>query len=137
MSERLFVDTAFIQAILNQRDQYHSSAKRLLPRVTAATQVWTTEAILVEIGNALAGINRKAASHFIRQCYQTENMHILPVTTPLFERGLTLYESRADKTWGLTDCISFVVMQDEGLVLAATTDRHFIQAGFRALLTET
>ena len=41
-----------------------------------------------------------------------------------------------DKEWGITDCISFVVMQDLGLVEALTTDEHFKQAGFRSLLIE-
>ena len=40
------------------------------------------------------------------------------------------------KEWGLTDCVSFLVMQDRGLTDALTTDEHFQQAGFRALLRE-
>ncbi len=125
MTERLFIDTAYIQAILNKNDQYHQLARSLLPRVRHAAGVWTTEAVLIEVCNALASANREAASRFVRQCYQTTNMHVVPVTTALFERGLALYEARQDKAWGLTDCISFVVMQEEGLTLAATTDRHF------------
>jgi hypothetical protein len=52
----------------------------------------------------------------------------------LLDRGLRLMGNRADKDWSLTDCISFVVMQDEGLDTALTGDRHFVQAGFKALL---
>ncbi|MEX0702442.1 MAG: hypothetical protein WD069_10140 [Planctomycetales bacterium] len=52
----------------------------------------------------------------------------------LFDAGISLYESRADKHWSLTDCISFVVMQQHGLVDALTGDHHFEQAGFNALL---
>lgn len=52
----------------------------------------------------------------------------------LFARGISLYNARKDKAWSLTDCISFVVMADEGLVDALTGDRHFEQAGFKALL---
>lgn len=51
-------------------------------------------------------------------------------------QALTLYQSRSDKTWGLTDCISFVVMQQHNLTDALTADRHFIQAGFRALMLD-
>jgi len=39
-----------------------------------------------------------------------------------------------DKTWGLVDCVSFVVMRDAGILDSLTTDKHFEQAGFRALL---
>ena len=39
-----------------------------------------------------------------------------------------------DKECGLTDCVSFVVMQERNLTQALTTDRHFGQAGFADLL---
>ena len=52
------------------------------------------------------------------------------------EEGLGLYESRPDKEWSLTDCISFVVMKKEGIVEALTEDRHFEQAGFVACSSE-
>jgi predicted nucleic acid-binding protein len=47
-----------------------------------------------------------------------------------------LYRQRADKHWSLTDCISFVVMEQEGLREALTGDRHFAQAGFAAVFAE-
>ena len=134
--DRLFLDTVFIQAILNQNDQYHRRALNLLPRVKKAREVWLTEAILMEVGNALSCFNRQKVVNFIRQCYQTKNMRIVNITTELFEQGLILYESRLDKTWGLVDCLSFIVMQQQGLIDAVTSDQHFIQAGFRALLLE-
>ncbi|MFV9677847.1 MAG: hypothetical protein ACNYVW_09390 [Methanosarcinales archaeon] len=48
---------------------------------------------------------------------------------PSVERG-------DDQEWGLTDCISFIVMGNPGLTDALTADEHFEQAGFRALLRE-
>jgi hypothetical protein len=58
----------------------------------------------------------------------------VPASEEVFERGLGLYRSRPDKEWSLTDCISFVVMQEQGIGEALTADRHFTQAGFVALL---
>jgi hypothetical protein len=49
------------------------------------------------------------------------------------DRGLALCADRPDKGWSLTDCISFVVMQDASLAEALTGGRHFAQAGFRAI----
>jgi len=33
------------------------------------------------------------------------------------------------RNWSLTDCLSFIVMQDNRLKFAVTTDHHFEQAG--------
>ncbi|MEN9521503.1 MAG: hypothetical protein RLZZ381_4091, partial [Cyanobacteriota bacterium] len=78
-SERYFLDTVFIQALLNKRDWYHNSALQLLTKVKAASEVWLTEAILVEVGNALSAINRQAATTFIQQCYKTPNIKVVSV----------------------------------------------------------
>ncbi|NJO43307.1 MAG: type II toxin-antitoxin system VapC family toxin [Cyanobacteria bacterium CRU_2_1] len=135
-NERLFLDTAFIQALLNPRDDYHNQAKQLFPRIRAAAEVWITEAIFAEVGNALSAFNRNG-TEFIQQCYRTDNIKVVSVDTELLMQALALYQSRPDKTWGLTDCISFVVMQQQNLTDAVTGDRHFVQAGFRALMLDT
>lgn len=130
----VFLDTAFVQALLNARDQYYRQAIAFAPALRQATAVWTTEAVLLEIGNALSASNRTGAATFIRGCYHTPNIHVVTVDTALLERALVLFDSHRDKTWRLTDCISFVVMTEQGLIDALTADKHFQQAEFRALL---
>ena len=61
-------------------------------------------------------------------------IRVVPASRPLFEEAIALYASRLDKNWSLTDCISFVVMRDEGITQALTGDHHFEQAGFEVLL---
>jgi len=131
--ERLFLDTFWVQALLNRNDAYHARAVAWLARVERA-EVWTTEAVLVEIGNALSAVARGEAAAFIARCYTAPSIHVASVSPALFQRALTLYTARADKDWGLTDCISFVVMSDENLRDALTADKHFAQAGFNVLL---
>ncbi len=133
---RLFLDTAFVQALLNRNDQYHQIAKAYLSELRTAKEVWTTEAILIEIGNALSATHREATVRFIDQCYATSNIHVVSVDTELLKRALSLYGERTDKEWGLTDCVSFIVMSEQNLSDAMTADRHFIQAGFRAIMRE-
>lgn len=65
---RLFLDTVFIQALYNSRDQYHQRALAFLPQVEASLEVWITEAILIEVGNGLSAVNRQGASEFIQMC---------------------------------------------------------------------
>lgn len=133
---RFFLDTAYVLALLNPNDTYHKQAKALLPSIQSAQEVWITEAVLIEIGNALARSDRSAAVAFINSCYVTPNVRVVPVGSPLLKRAIDFYNNREDKEWGLTDCISFIVMEDYGLMEALTTDEYFQQAGFHALLLE-
>ena len=61
-------------------------------------------------------------------------LKIIPLDPALLDRGLERMATRPDKNWSLTDCISFVVMEDERIAEALTADQHFEQAGFKALL---
>ena len=61
-------------------------------------------------------------------------MTIIPADATLYQAGVDLYGQRSDKDWSLTDCISFVVMRQRGIVEALTGDHHFEQAGLIALL---
>jgi predicted nucleic acid-binding protein len=62
------------------------------------------------------------------------SLTIVPTSELLFGRGLQLYSARQDKEWSLTDCISFIVMEEYGIHDALTGDHHFEQAGFHAVL---
>ncbi len=134
--ERLFLDTLFVQALINRRDRYHEEAKRLAPRLHAAREVWVTEAIFLELGAALSAIDRDGVAQFIRLAYSTSNIRVVTVDTSLLLRSLSLFEGRPDKEWSLADCISFTVMEEEGLQLALTADMHFQQAGFQAVMSQ-
>lgn len=134
--ERLFLDANFIAGYLNSRDQHHESAKSLMPRIKGATEVFVTEAILIEVGNLLHSTHREQAAQFIAACYTTDNITVISVDTALLLRALGFYRERSDKHWGLTDCISFIVMRDRKILAAATADSDFQQAGFRALMLE-
>jgi predicted nucleic acid-binding protein len=133
MKSPIFIDTGYFLALLNTADEHHDRA------VVASRQVeppfLTTEAVLTEIGNALSRARWRALSYATIQDLRADpNIEVIPVDAALFERALALYGARMDKEWGLTDCVSFVVMQERSLTHALTTDRHFGQAGFTDLL---
>jgi len=67
---------------------------------------------------------------------ENQFVEIVSLSSELFEEAFKLYKKRTDKGWGLTDCTSFIVMKSYGIIDALTTDEHFQQAGFRALLRE-
>lgn len=135
MKAPVFIDTGYVLALLNTGDEHHDRA------AMAARQVKppfvTTEAVLTEIGNALSRARWRALGYATIQDLRVDpNIEVVPVDAVLFDRALVLYGERLDKEWGLTDCISFVVMQDRKLTQAVTTDRHFGQAGFVNLLEQ-
>jgi uncharacterized protein len=129
MSNSLFMDTGYVIALINQTDQHHQQALQLANHYEGRPIV-TTDAILLEIGNALSRIARNEASAIIRYFQTAPEVTIVSLTPELMSAALHLYEKHQDKTWGLVDCVSFVVMQNRKLAVALAFDRHFIQAGF-------
>jgi predicted nucleic acid-binding protein len=134
----VFLDTAFALALANPHDLLHERAIQLADQLEAAhTRLVTTRAVLLEIGNSLAKVRYRAASVQLLTSLETDsNVEIVPLTDDLYERAFQLYWQRPDKEWGLTDCVSFVVMQARGLTSALTPDKHFQQAGYQALLRD-
>lgn len=129
---RIFADSFYFFALINERDQAHARALEW----TNAFQgrMFTTEWVLLEVADGIARSPARATFHLIREDILDSRRHVVvPFDTDFYEAGLELYAARSDKQWSLTDCISFVVMQREGLTDALTGDRHFEQAGFRAL----
>ena len=129
MLNRLFVDTSFVIALINEKDQYHHQAK-LLSYEFENSQLMTTGAVLLEIGNALAKDFREEAVKVIRVLRNSKRVEVAEIDETLSGKGLAVYEKYADKTWGLVDCISFVVMWEGGLIKVLTFDEDFEQAGF-------
>lgn len=129
---RVFADSFYFFALTNRRDQRHIQARDWTEAYSGSYV--TTEWVLLELADGLAESPARASFQGFRQAILANaRNHVLELDMDLYRTGLELYNNRADKQWSLTDCISFVVMQREGLTEALTADRHFEQAGFRAL----
>ncbi len=134
----LFLDASYAIALSVSSDQNHEKALLLADELESNfTQLVTTRAVVLEIGNALSKRRyRKAAGDLMQSLEEDPRVEIMELTTALYNDGVQLYRERPDKEWGITDCISFVAMRGRGLVSALTADDHFRQAGFRVLLKE-
>ena len=129
----LFADTFYYLALVSRGDAAHARAVSLSRHLTAPTV--TTAWVLTEVADALADPRQRPALQVLLDSLQCDpKVTIVPPTQTLFERAITLYGSRPDKGWSLTDCVSFTVMESMRLSEALTGDHHFEQAGFRALL---
>lgn len=134
-----FVDAGYWIAWINSRDDLHARARALAAGLRRP--LVTTEGVLLEVGDAFASVRmRTAAAAFLESVRSNPNITIIPITDPITDelaaRALSHYAARVDQDWGLTDCASFVVMQERGITDALSADQHFVQAGFRALLRE-
>jgi predicted nucleic acid-binding protein len=138
VSSRIYIDTVYVVALINQRDQYHKRASALADQFEGHPLL-VTDAGLLEMGNALARNYKKEAVEVIKYFLTSDEVKIVHLTPQLFNQAFAEYEKSRDKEWGLKewgliDCVSFVVMRQEGVHQALTFDHHFEQAGFQALL---
>ena len=129
----VFADAFDFIALLNADDAAHARAGEFTQGYSG--QYVTTTVTLIELADAFSRpSSRQAAGRFLDDLPASKAMRIVHINEELFQVGLDLYLARQDKDWSLTDCISFVVMQREGITEALTGDKHFEQAGFVALL---
>jgi hypothetical protein len=134
--KKIFVDTAAWIALFNRRDALHHQTRQLMDRFRQQNIVLvSTEFLLLEVADAFSdSAIRGLTVEYINRLRRWKNLQIIPVSQSLLAEGWELYSQRSDKDWGLTDCISFVVMTQENIAEAFTSDHHFQQAGFVKLL---
>ncbi len=128
-----FVDTSFLLALVLRRDAHSRVATTLL--ATLPGRFITTDYVLVETANGLcSAVLRPLVQPIIRLMREEPRIQIVQASQRLLDAGLWLFQERPDKGWSFTDCISFVVMREHDMTDALTSDHHFAQAGFKALL---
>ena len=133
MKTKIFADTWFFVALINKRDQYHQKALELSEEYENYPLI-TTDAVFLEVGNALSNNYKNEAVELIESFLESDDVEVIRLNPDLFDEALSLYKKHQDKSWGLVDCISFVVIKRYEVTQALTFDRHFIQAGFQALM---
>jgi len=129
----LLADTSFFVAYLNPREDCHAAAVEWM--TASSERIVTTQWVLAELGNFLAeGPNRRLFGSLVRALSAEERVEIVPADQQSFIDALSLYVRRPDQSWSFTDCTSFRLMKARKIKDALTTDQHFEQAGFTALL---
>ena len=132
----IFADTNFWVALGNPKDslyeisQYFGSDLEHLNIVTS--EIVLSE--ILEITSADPPHFKAQTLGFIGSLIENRSIIIEPMSPKLFEETVQFYRRHIDKDWGFADCSSFVIMKSRGIREALTYDRHFIQAGFKALL---
>jgi predicted nucleic acid-binding protein len=133
--KQIFADTGYWIGLVNPRDQIHQKVMKIT-RELSSVRLLTTEMVLVELLNSFsdAGPLRRVVGGMVQKLRSNRDVIIVPQTSEQFESALRRYKQAADKSWSLTDCASFEVMEAEQIQAALTHDQHFAQAGFETLL---
>ena len=135
----LFADSGYWIALWNPRDSLHEKALSIADSL-GASDVVTTQMVLTEALDAMSGMGefrRRFAVQMVQSLEDNPGVEIVPQTDSQFRAALQRYASRSDQRWSLTDCASFLVMEERDLTQALAYDRDFEQAGFVALLRAT
>lgn len=132
---QIFADTNYWAALLNRKDSLHRNAVSITERIGTG-QIVTSEMVFAELLNGVSNGRhlRRNAARMIENLRREGSTLIVEQTGEQFQQALQRYERSADKQWSLTDCASFLIMEERGIRQALTYDRHFEQAGFEALL---
>jgi predicted nucleic acid-binding protein len=135
MRPTVFADTFYWLALAQPRDAWHAAASSW-SAANASTRLVTTDEVLTEMLNALAGAGPAGRAHAAATVHDIRNdpqVLVLPQTRVDFDAALALYEGRPDKSFSLTDCRSILAMKSQGVTEALTHDHHFTQEGFTIL----
>ena len=131
-----FADTFYWAALLNPRDQWHQTAKEVQKKLEKV-RVVTTETVLIELLNFFSEYGaemRQTVAETVRDILIDLDIEYISHSSETFLEALDFYESRPDKGYSLTDCISMLAMKNLGLQEILTHDNHFEQEGFTILL---
>src|SRR5258708_3751528 len=131
----LFLDTGYLIALEVSDDQHHNEAHHHWTKLLESpVSLVTTSYVLDEVVTFLSRKRQHSKAVSVGNNLLTASViQLIQVDEELFYEGWHYFELHADKTFSLTDCISFVLMKRLEIVEALTFDRHFRQAGFVTL----
>jgi predicted nucleic acid-binding protein len=137
MANSIFLDTNGWLALLNSTEALHAEADRVWHEIIRGKQrIVLTDWIVAEAGNSLARFRQKDRLQIaLDRILRTPRGELVFVDQELLQRAFDFFAQHSDKSWGLVDCASFVVMRDRGITDVFTSDIHFEQAGFTRLLS--
>ncbi len=134
--KQTFADTSHFVAVLHPSDQLHEKAVAV-ERSLTETRLITTDFVLVEVLNYFSEFReyfKTRIARAVETIISESEIQIIECSREEFMQGFKFYNSRLDKGYSLTDCVSMNVMSERNISEILTNDDHFEQEGFRILL---
>jgi uncharacterized protein len=135
----VFVDASAWLASINERDQHYEVASTLLSQlIDDHAKLVTTNWTAFE---ALSMLKSRLGPHAARRLWMVlqipHTVDLIRIDPTIEARALELFFAYGDKTWGVVDCASMIVMEEIGCQRAIAFDHHFVEAsrqrGFQLL----
>ena len=135
MKRTVFVDTSWLVALIDQRDQHQEAALRLAEALAREdASLLSSDAVILELCNYFARSPlRTEAISWVEEVRGGPGWEIVSIEPSLLRRAERLYRRHQDENWSLTDCLSMELMRARKVTEVATSDGGFRQAGFRVL----
>ena len=137
MSE-IFADSGYWIALTDPEDGLRRRAMVVAER-HGNRKIVTTEMVLTELFAHMSKMGRDARNRAVQTLENIradENIEVVPQTHEQFENAARRYARRPDHPFSLTDCASFLEMEERGIIEALAHDRDFERAGFIALMRD-
>jgi predicted nucleic acid-binding protein len=132
---RVFIDTSAFFATIDRSDQRWTEATTLLERlVVEKFRLFTTNFVVAELhALVVARINRNVALTALTHLYQSTSLTVVRASLSDERRAWEIIARFDDKTFSLTDAISFAVMERLRISTAFSLDDDFNQYGWVVL----
>jgi uncharacterized protein len=132
---RIFLDTGYLIALEASDDQHHLTAYQHWQQLKKNKPILvTTSYVFDEVTTFFNSRNRHSKAVEIgNRLLQSPSIIFIHVDEYLFEAGWKTFRIHKDKRYSLTDCVSFEVMEREGIQQVLSFDTHFEQAGFHRM----
>ena len=129
---RFFVDTSGWYDLLYSGSPWHMEIVQLMrgPGAAFVTSTYVLDELVALLVKRSDHATAARAGSHVRSAAEVRVEHP-DVTEEL--RAWTLFLERPDKSYTLTDCLSFVMMRRLKIETAIATDEHFRQEGFVVL----
>lgn len=124
----IFLDTSFLFALVSSKDEHHRRVVevfRTLESRRLSEVVLTTNHVVAETISLTRTLGHEHAVRLGERLY-AERLARIHWTTPDEEREAFRYFKRhRDKDYSIVDCLSFVVMEQNGIREALAVDSDF------------
>ena len=128
----IFLDTSAIYALADRKDKNHKEAKRLFALALSRGQEFIIHNYIIVESTALIQrrLGFQQAKKFLKE---VTRFYIIWIDFRLHRLADDYFSKQAGQRLSFVDCLSFVVMKEQGITHVLAFDDDFIKAGFLQL----